>query len=191
MGLRDDVADDDVGELFHRVDQHFVGLRTHVVYLENRARQCVHDLARHRDNKHRVDTADQAHGHDDVVALEGDLGAGKTEFVKGICRFFAVGDLVTSPTFTIINQYDGAMPDGATLKIYHVDLYRIDSPAELAEVGFDDMVFAHNAIKLIEWPEKAAHLMPAKRWIVSIQSDETDDDARVITVSSPQIPDFA
>ena len=129
--------------------------------------------------------------HGDVVALEGDLGAGKTEFVKGICRFFAVGDLVTSPTFTIINQYDGAMPDGATLKIYHVDLYRIDSPAELAEVGFDDMVFAHNAIKLIEWPEKAAHLMPSKRWIVSIQSDETDDDARVITVSSPQIPDFA
>ncbi|MBC8125297.1 MAG: tRNA (adenosine(37)-N6)-threonylcarbamoyltransferase complex ATPase subunit type 1 TsaE [Candidatus Kapabacteria bacterium] len=129
--------------------------------------------------------------HGDVVALEGDLGAGKTEFVKGICRFFAVGDLVTSPTFTIINQYDGAMPDGAPLKIYHVDLYRIDSPAELAEVGFDDMVFAHDAIKLIEWPEKAAHLMPAKKWTVSIQTDETNDEARVITVSSPQIHDLA
>jgi len=124
----------------------------------------------------------------DVIALEGDLGAGKTEFVKGICQYFAVADLVTSPTFTIINQYDGEKPDGGTVKIYHVDLYRIDSPAELAEVGFDDMVFAHDAIKLIEWPEKAAHLMPEKRWIVSIQTDESNDDARTITISSPHIP---
>ena len=53
------------------------------------------------------------------------------------------------------------------------------------------MVFAHDAIKLIEWPEKAAHLMPAKKWTVSIQTDETNDDARVITVSSPQIHDLA
>lgn len=129
--------------------------------------------------------------HGDIVALEGELGAGKTEFVKGICRFFAVEDLVTSPTFTIINQHAGTTPDGVALKIYHVDLYRIDSPADLAEVGFDDMVFAHDAIKLIEWPEKAGQLLPSKRWIVNIASDEADDDARVITISSPQNPDLS
>jgi tRNA threonylcarbamoyl adenosine modification protein YjeE len=56
----------------------------------------------------------------DVVALYGELGAGKTEFVKGICGFFAVEDLVTSPTFTIINQYAGHSPEGDALKIYHV-----------------------------------------------------------------------
>jgi len=131
--------------------------------------------------------ADLQHG--DIVALEGELGAGKTEFVKGICRFFAVEDLVTSPTFAIINQYDGITPEGAPVKIYHVDLYRIDSPAELAEVGFDDMVFAHDAIKLIEWPEKAAHLMPQKRWTVAINTDETNDDVRSIVITPPQIPD--
>lgn len=124
----------------------------------------------------------------DVVALEGDLGAGKTEFVKGVCRYFAVADLVTSPTFTIINQYAGTTPDGSVVKIYHVDLYRIDSAAQLAEVGFDDMVFAHDAIKLIEWPEKAAALMPQKKWVVSIQSDEADDDSRLLLISPPQIP---
>ncbi len=121
----------------------------------------------------------------DVVALDGDLGAGKTEFVKGVCRFFAVGDLVTSPTFSIINQYDGTSPEGQALKIYHVDLYRIDSPEELAEVGFDDMVFAHDAIKLIEWPEKAEHLMPARRWTVQILPDEANDDHRTITITPP------
>jgi tRNA threonylcarbamoyladenosine biosynthesis protein TsaE len=125
----------------------------------------------------------------DVVALEGDLGAGKTEFVKGVCRFFAVTDLVTSPTFSIINQYDGTAPDGQVLKIYHVDLYRIDSPEELAEVGFDDMVFAHDAIKLIEWPEKAAHLMPARRWTVRISADAENDDLRTIEITAPDHPE--
>ncbi|MCX6141149.1 MAG: tRNA (adenosine(37)-N6)-threonylcarbamoyltransferase complex ATPase subunit type 1 TsaE [Candidatus Kapabacteria bacterium] len=129
--------------------------------------------------------------HGDIVGLEGELGAGKTEFVKGICRFFAVEDLVTSPTFTIINQHAGTTPDGTPLKIYHVDLYRIGSPADLAEVGFDDMVFAHDALKLIEWPERAEQLMPSKRWIVTITADESDDDARLISIMPPQNPDLS
>jgi tRNA threonylcarbamoyladenosine biosynthesis protein TsaE len=77
----------------------------------------------------------------DVVTLIGELGAGKTEFVKGVCNYFAVDDLVTSPTFSIINQYAGVFPEGDQIKIYHVDLYRIENPEQLAEIGFDDMVF--------------------------------------------------
>lgn len=127
----------------------------------------------------------------DVVALEGDLGAGKTEFVKGVCEYFSVDDLVTSPTFTIINQYAGTTLDGDPVKIYHVDLYRIDSPEELAEVGFDDMVFAHDAIKLIEWPEKAASLMPTRRWDVRITADEQNDDLRHIVISAPVATELA
>jgi tRNA threonylcarbamoyladenosine biosynthesis protein TsaE len=127
----------------------------------------------------------------DVVALEGDLGAGKTEFVKGVCEYFSVDDLVTSPTFTIINQYAGTALDGEPLKIYHVDLYRIDSPEELAEVGFDDMVFAHDAIKLIEWPEKAASLMPTRRWDVRITADEHNDDLRHIVITAPVATELA
>lgn len=121
----------------------------------------------------------------DVITLEGDLGAGKTEFVKGVCRYFDVTDMVTSPTFSIINQYDGTMAGGDPVKIYHVDLYRIDSPSELAEVGFDDMVFTPNAIKLIEWPEKAAHHMPERHWKITIEQDEANDDVRLITVHEP------
>ncbi|MCO6466102.1 MAG: tRNA (adenosine(37)-N6)-threonylcarbamoyltransferase complex ATPase subunit type 1 TsaE [Bradyrhizobiaceae bacterium] len=119
----------------------------------------------------------------DLVVLSGDLGAGKTEFVKGICHFLAVEDLVTSPTFTIINQYNGEMPSGDAVKVYHVDLYRIEKPEELLTIGFDDMVFAHDAIKLVEWPEQAQHHLPDTYWRVQIQQVDTDDSARDIHIS--------
>lgn len=124
----------------------------------------------------------------DVVAIFGDLGAGKTEFVKGICSYFAVDDIVTSPTFTIINQYTGETPDGDSVKIYHVDLYRIDSPAELEDVGFDDCVFAHDAIKLVEWPEKAQQHLPAGAWSVAITGDPKNDNVRTITIDRQKSP---
>lgn len=119
----------------------------------------------------------------DVVALYGELGAGKTEFVKGICRFYAVEDLVTSPTFTIINQYAGQTPEGDDLKIYHVDLYRLESDEELVNVGFDDMVFAHDALKLVEWPEHAGQHLPESHWVVQLTPDAENDDVRVIEIS--------
>lgn len=127
----------------------------------------------------------------DVITLEGDLGAGKTEFVKGVCRYFEVSDLVTSPTFSIINQYDGTMAGGEPVKIYHVDLYRIDSPSELAEVGFDDMVFAPNAIKLIEWPDKAGDRMPERHWRIVLDQDAESEDSRLITVHEPAAHEHA
>jgi tRNA threonylcarbamoyladenosine biosynthesis protein TsaE len=122
----------------------------------------------------------------DVVALVGDLGAGKTEFVRGVCRFFSVEDIVTSPTFAIINQYDGSMSGGSPVKIYHVDLYRIDTPEELRTVGFEEMVHAPDAIKFIEWPEKASSEMPERHWTVSIQNTSDDDNARLIEITSPE-----
>lgn len=121
----------------------------------------------------------------DVVALEGDLGAGKTEFVRGVCRHFNVEDIITSPTFAIINQYDGTTSGGAPVKIYHVDLYRIDTPDELRSVGFDEMVNSPDAIKFIEWPEKAGVGMPERRWTVTIETDQTNEDARLIHITSP------
>jgi len=120
----------------------------------------------------------------DLVVLNGELGAGKTEFVKGICNYYAVEDLVTSPTFSIINQYSGVFPEGDSVKLYHVDLYRVESPGELVEIGFDDMVFAHDAIKLVEWPAHAADHLPDKYWSVSLETSDDDDNVRVITINS-------
>lgn len=118
----------------------------------------------------------------DVVVLEGDLGAGKTEFVKGICQYLAVGELVTSPTFTIINQYHGVLQTGEEVKVYHVDLYRIENADKLTEIGFDDMVFAHDAIKLVEWPQHAASHLPSAYWKVVLTQVDDDENSREITI---------
>jgi len=85
-----------------------------------------------------------------VVLLRGDLGAGKTTLVKGIAEGFkaAEADRVTSPTFTLIHEYRG--PD---VTLYHIDLYRIDTPRELDTLAIDDLMDAHS-ILLIEWGEK-------------------------------------
>jgi tRNA threonylcarbamoyladenosine biosynthesis protein TsaE len=118
----------------------------------------------------------------DVVALYGDLGAGKTEFVRGVCDFFHVGDIVSSPTFTIINSYSGDLEDDEEVKIYHVDLYRINSPDELADIGFDECLAAPDSIKLVEWAEKANGSLPRRRYTVIFRLDETDEDERFIEI---------
>lgn len=120
----------------------------------------------------------------DVVALYGDLGAGKTEFVRGICEYFQVGDIVSSPTFTIINSYEGVLPEGdeEELKLYHLDLYRINSHKELQEIGFDECLAAQDSIKLIEWAEKANGNLPRKRYSVIFKLDDKDEDVRTIEI---------
>ena len=85
-----------------------------------------------------------------VIGLSGDLGAGKTTLVKGIAEAFqaAAADDVTSPTFTLIHEYRGPQAN-----LYHIDLYRIDTPRQLETLGVDDLI-ADNSILLIEWGEK-------------------------------------
>src|SRR5947207_2581356 len=89
-----------------------------------------------------------------VVLLRGELGAGKTTLVKGIAQGFqaASADDVTSPTFTLVHEYRGP---SATL--YHIDLYRVDTPRELETLGLDDLM-GDNSVLLIEWGEKFARL---------------------------------
>ena len=88
-----------------------------------------------------------------IVLLEGDLGAGKTAFVKGIVEFFGGdSDQVTSPTFTIVNQYNLN-----NQVVYHFDLYRIESVEELFNIGIEEYFYS-GAICFIEWPERAPEL---------------------------------
>lgn len=80
----------------------------------------------------------------DIITLDGDLGAGKTVFTKGICEYFNVTDYVTSPTYTIVNEYNGDKV------IYHFDIYRLTDEEELYNIGFYEYLDS-DAIKIIEW----------------------------------------
>lgn len=120
----------------------------------------------------------------DIVAIYGDLGSGKTEFVKGICEFFKVEEIVTSPTFTIVNKYNGSK-DQEKISIYHIDLYRIEKDSELLEIGFEEYLNDTSAISLIEWAEKTT-LLPENIFKVTIFLDESNDNQRLISIKSPR-----
>lgn len=117
----------------------------------------------------------------DIVALVGDLGAGKTVFVRGICEFFEVEEFVTSPTFTIMNQYIGIFQKNE-FPILHIDLYRIKKFEELAEIGLNECLEDRESLKLIEWAEKANSLILTPHYKVLFENGLLDDD-RIITIS--------
>jgi tRNA threonylcarbamoyladenosine biosynthesis protein TsaE len=113
-----------------------------------------------------------------LVLLRGDLGAGKTTIVKGIAQAFeAAGeDDVTSPTFTLVHEYRGP-----TASLYHIDLYRVDTPRELQTLGLDDLV-AENSILLIEWGEKFSRFERERNVEIVLETvGENDRRIRVIT----------
>ena len=89
----------------------------------------------------------------DVVALTGNLGTGKTRWVQGICRGLGVTDVVNSPTFTLVNEYQGHLP------VYHIDLYRIGNANEVLSFGLEDYLYG-NGVSLIEWADQAHDYMP-------------------------------
>ena len=91
-----------------------------------------------------------------TVALFGELGSGKTQFIKGICLGLGVEEIVNSPTFIIVNEYSSQKIG----KIFHFDLFRIKTLQEVIDLGFDDYVSA-NGIILIEWPELIENILPA------------------------------
>ena len=97
----------------------------------------------------------------DVVALSGELGTGKTCLIQGICRGLRVADWVNSPTFILINEYTGRV-GSIEVPIFHFDLYRILSLAELEEMGAEEY-FSGNGICLVEWAERAGDLLPPQR----------------------------
>ncbi|MEN3027313.1 MAG: tRNA (adenosine(37)-N6)-threonylcarbamoyltransferase complex ATPase subunit type 1 TsaE [Chlorobiota bacterium] len=122
----------------------------------------------------------------DVVAFYGELGAGKTAFVKGVCQYFQVEELVTSPTFTIINQYLGTFPDGEEVVLYHVDLYRIKSLQELHDIGFEECIADPSAIKMVEWSEHADSLISIPHYAISIDPAPDADTLRIIRITHVQ-----
>lgn len=113
----------------------------------------------------------------DVITLDGDLGAGKTAFTQGLAKGLGVEDYVSSPTFTIVNCYEGKYP------LYHFDVYRVDDSDEMYEIGFDEYV-GTDGIAVIEWAEKIKEILPEKRYeIIILKDDEMHDDFRKIIIN--------
>lgn len=102
-------------------------------------------------------------GHHRVIAFHGEMGAGKTTFIKALCAEFGVTDNVASPTFAIINEY--LTPSDET--IYHFDLYRLETIADLQNIGAEDYFYSGN-LCLIEWPDIAEPLLPGDTLHVTI-----------------------
>jgi tRNA threonylcarbamoyladenosine biosynthesis protein TsaE len=111
-----------------------------------------------------------------VVMLIGELGAGKTTISKGIVRGLGAAEpeQVSSPTFTLIHEY------GAGGKVYHIDLYRLETEREAASLGLEE-ILDREAVVLIEWGERFPALMPAER--IEIHMEVEEDDTRVVTLT--------
>lgn len=111
----------------------------------------------------------------DIVCLNGDLGAGKTTFTKSIGRGLGVEEYITSPTFSLINEYRGRFP------LYHFDLYRLENILEIDDLGFDEYLFG-SGVCIIEWAEKIEKFLPRDIIVIDIEKTETGLDHRIIGI---------
>jgi tRNA threonylcarbamoyladenosine biosynthesis protein TsaE len=109
----------------------------------------------------------------DVVGLTGDLGAGKTHFVKGLLAGLEGSDEATSPTFTLLHEYRGGR-----LPLYHFDFYRLQSRTEIEEIGFDDYL-REGGVTVIEWADRFPEVLPVRaRWL---RLETRDENSREIS----------
>lgn len=108
----------------------------------------------------------------DIVALYGELGSGKTVFIQGVCAGLEVEDYVTSPSFTLIQEYKGR------IKVIHFDFYRLDSECEVEDLDIDNYLEA-GGVSLIEWAERGEGLLPEDRFSVCL--DRVMEDGRVFS----------
>lgn len=112
----------------------------------------------------------------DIICLIGDLGTGKTHLTKGIASGLDIDDYITSPTFTIVNEYQGR------LKLYHFDVYRVNDPDEIYAIGFDEYIFS-NGVSVIEWADYIEELIPKDRISIEIKKIPTlGDNYREINI---------
>lgn len=114
----------------------------------------------------------------EVIAYKGGLGAGKTTITRGICEGMGIGDDVTSPTFALVNEYHGG---GKSL--YHFDMYRITSSADLETTGFYDYMDGESVIA-VEWSENIEDELP--EGTIFIEIERVDDDTRIITITGDE-----
>lgn len=111
-----------------------------------------------------------------IFAFYGKMGAGKTTFIKALCRAMGSTDNITSPTFALVNEYNTRLPE----KIYHFDFYRLKDMTEAMDLGFDDYIDSGNFC-FMEWPERIEALLPDR--MVEVHIEETSPNSRQISAS--------
>lgn len=108
--------------------------------------------------------------------MYGDLGAGKTAFVQGLAKGLGIQEPITSPTFTIVNEYSGR------LMLYHFDVYRIADSDEMFEIGYDEYIDG-DGVCVIEWPQLISDILPKQRYEITISKDYNEsEDYRKIKI---------
>ena len=109
-----------------------------------------------------------------TIAISGELGAGKTTLAQAICQGAGGPDFVTSPTFALVQRYEGSR-----FPVYHLDLYRLNSVRELVNLGWDD-VLRDDALVLIEWPERAEGHLPETALHIEVEHHPSDSSKRLL-----------
>ena len=109
-----------------------------------------------------------------IIALAGDLGAGKTTLAQAICAGYGVTQPVTSPTFALVHKYEAPRSP-----VYHLDLYRIEKASDLVNIGWDEIAASH-ALVIVEWPERAGELIPPDHVAIDLEHSPTEPDKRVL-----------
>lgn len=117
---------------------------------------------------------------DAFIALRGDLGAGKTTFVRHLLRALGVQGRIKSPTYAVVEPHEATAPGGAPMQAWHFDFYRFNDPREWEDAGFRDL-FASAGLKIAEWPDQAAGLLPVPDLAIAIEV--LGDDTRRVTVT--------
>jgi tRNA threonylcarbamoyladenosine biosynthesis protein TsaE len=108
-------------------------------------------------------------GPGDVVLLHGDLGSGKTTLTQGIAQGLSVREYVQSPTFTLVAEHDGRTADGVPVRLYHLDLYRLEGEDDLRSFGWDQYLAPVDGVTVVEWPERAGTWLPEEYLLVRLQ----------------------
>lgn len=113
----------------------------------------------------------------EIITLDGDLGAGKTAFVRGLARGMGINDIISSPTFTIVNEYrKGHIP------LFHFDVYRIETPDEMYDIGWEDYI-SQGAVTIVEWASNIPELFFDAHTRINITKNlEKSEDYRKITI---------
>lgn len=112
----------------------------------------------------------------DVLMLHGDLGAGKTTLTQGVAQGLGIDGPVQSPTFTLVREHDAE-----AMRLYHLDLYRLDDPDELEDIGYEVYINPPDGVSIIEWPERADDWLPER--FTLIQIEHLGGDRRSVSIS--------